>query len=489
MLCSASESIAKASEVTINLNARTHPPGMQQLVSAADAERLNCHVLGLEIRPVYRNPQTGEIYQDVLRRLRRGVNRALKQAFFTFALNRTNVRPQHYYVLGRRSLPKLVWNVDRQLAEVSSQFKFLLLTTPVNAERSWHTFAEEDFQKEPRFQYRPVDSDPLLLKRKLLGIRTEQIEDPALEHVFRQTQDELDRQITMLADIGTRKFLPGSLQVFGGVPASLAQLADEILRRLHAAESHRKKNESEPRNSPGCATREIQFYRRQMKGFTARAIVRDDMYSGLLSTGGNLLIGRETTLVARRAEALLQHEVGTHLVTYYNGASQPLRLLKVGLAGYDGLQEGLAVLSEYLVGGLSQSRMRTLAARVVATDQMVRGVPLAEVFRMLTEQSGFEPRTAFTIAVRVYRGGGLTKDAVYLKGLVEILDYLRDGGEMETLLVGKMAVDHIPIIRELLLRGVLHPPPLRPRWLDHPLAAAQLDKLRAAKTVLDLIES
>ena len=183
------------------------------------------------------------------------------------------------------------------------------------------------------------------------------------------------------------------------------------------------------------------------------------MYSGLLSTGGNLLIGRETTLVAGRAEALLQHEVGTHLVTYFNGASQPLRLLKVGLAGYDGLQEGLAVLSEYLVGGLSQSRMRTLAARVVATDQLVRGVPLVEVFRMLTEQAGFEPRTAFTIAVRVYRAGGLTKDAVYLKGLVEIFQYLRDGGEMEPLLVGKMAVDHIPIIRELLFRGVLHPPP------------------------------
>ena len=75
----------QASEVAINLNARTHAPGMQQLVSASDAERLSCHVLGLEIRPVYRDPQTGEIYQDVLRRLRRGVNRALKQAFFTFA--------------------------------------------------------------------------------------------------------------------------------------------------------------------------------------------------------------------------------------------------------------------------------------------------------------------------------------------------------------------------------------------------------------------
>ena len=62
------------------------------------------------------------------------------------------------------------------------------------------------------------------------------------------------------------------------------------------------------------ATREIQHYRRHMKGFAAQAVVRDDIYTGLLSTGGNLYIGRETTVAAHRVEGLLQHEVGTHLV-------------------------------------------------------------------------------------------------------------------------------------------------------------------------------
>ncbi len=288
----------KGSEVTIVVQSRTHPPGMHQLISAADALRLNCHVLGLEIRPIYRSPETGEVYQALLRRLRRGVTRALKQAFFAFALNRTNVRPQHYYMLGRRSLPQMVWSVDRQLADVSSQFKFLLLTTPVNAERSWHTFAAEGYQTEPRFLYRPLENDPLLLKRKLLRIRTEQIEDPTLEHVFRQTQDELERQIIMLSDIGTRRFLPGSLQVFGGVAPSLAELADEILKRLPRSEPA-EPDRMGAKEFARRATREIQYYRQSMKEFTPQAIVRDDMYSGLLSTGGNLLIGRETTLGAR----------------------------------------------------------------------------------------------------------------------------------------------------------------------------------------------
>ena len=187
------------------------------------------------------------------------------------------------------------------------------------------------------------------------------------------------------------------------------------------------------------------------------------MYSGLLATGGNVFIGRETCIPERRANALLQHEVGTHLVTYYNGAIQPLRLLKVGLVGYEAFQEGFAVLSEYLVGGLSRGRMRTLAARVIATDQLIKQISFAEVFQQLVDEFGFEPRTAYTITLRVFRGGGLTKDALYLRGLVEILQYLGKGGELEPLLVGKIATNHIPVVREFLLRGILRNPPLRSR--------------------------
>ena len=473
--------------VEIDLDARNHPPRMAQLIAQADAERLKCHVLGLEVRPVYRDSATGEVYDAILRTLHRSLGLALKKTFFSFSLNRTNIRPQHYFVLGRKSLPKHVWNVDRQLAEVSSQFKFLLLVTPINAERAWYTFSESGYRKEPQFQYRPVGTDPLLLKRRLLSIRTEEIEDPTLAHLFRQTQDELDRQITMLADVATRRFLPGSLQVYRGVEPPLLDLARDILGLFPRTEEEEGTTIS-AKEFARRANREIRYYQRQMSSFTGRTMVRDDMYSGLLSTGGNLLVGHETTLAEGRVDALIQHEVGTHLVTYYNGQAQPLRLLKVGLAGYDGLQEGMAVLSEYLVGGLSRGRMRTLAGRVVATDQMAAGTAFSETFRLLVERHGFEPRTAFTITLRVYRGGGLTKDAVYLRGLVQFLEYARRSNDLEPLFVGKLAADHIPIIRELLLRGVLRKPALRPRYLDDPAAIERLERVKAGMTVLDLLE-
>ena len=70
---------------------------------------------------------------------------------------------------------------------------------------------------------------------------------------------------------------------------------------------------------------------------------------------------------------------------------------------------------------------------------MLNGASFIETFRALNHNYDFSQRTAYTIAMRLYRGGGLTKDAVYLRGLLQILRYLREGGELEPLFVGKVA--------------------------------------------------
>jgi uncharacterized protein (TIGR02421 family) len=203
---------------------------------------------------------------------------------------------------------------------------------------------------------------------------------------------------------------------------------------------------------------------------------------------GNLLIGTRTTVPAARIEALIQHEVGTHILTYLNGKAQPLRQLYVGLPRYEELQEGLAVLSEYLAGGLTRPRLRLLAARVVAARHLVEGASFVDVFRELNTLYGFERRTAFTITMRTFRCGGLTKDAVYLRGLVALLKYLKDGGVLDQLFVGKISLDHIAIIKELQWRKVLHPSPLRPRYLEDSKTAAKMDNLRNGLSLLNLVK-
>ena len=232
---------------------------------------------------------------------------------------------------------------------------------------------------------------------------------------------------------------------------------------------------------------EFDYYRGICPAFKARTLVSADV-GGLIVSRGKLMINADLSLAPSRVVALLAHEVGTHLVTYYNGRAQPFQQLYSGLAGYEELQEGLAVLSEYLVEGLSRSRMRQLAARVVAVRYLADGASFVETFRALDDEFGFTQRTAYNITMRVYRGGGLTKDAVYLRGLRAILRYVQKGGDLNPLLVGKMAIEHIPIIKELQYRKVLKPVPIVPRYLQDEAALRRLERLRGSTgTVVDLV--
>ena len=120
-----------------------------------------------------------------------------------------------------------------------------------------------------------------------------------------------------------------------------------------------------------------------------------------------------------------------------------------GFAGYEQMQEGIAVLAEYLVGGLNINRLRLLAARVVAVDALIKGAGFIECFNLLKKDYGFASKTSFNIAMRVYRGGGYTKDAIYLKGIIQVLNYIKNGGTIENLYAGKYALEHVPLIKEL----------------------------------------
>ena len=84
-----------------------------------------------------------------------------------------------------------------------------------------------------------------------------------------------------------------------------------------------------------------------------------------------------------------------HLLTWFNGSTQGLSIFRTGLAQYEGVQEGLGVFAEWAVGGLTFTRARLLAGRVVAVDAMLRGAGFVDCFDLLTRDRGFRPATRF----------------------------------------------------------------------------------------------
>ncbi len=477
----------KPAEVEIEQGRRWRPPGLAPVFATQEMRGLRGLEIGLGVAPIYRSPDGDTVYPLVLRALRRALSPALKRTFHQFAQTHTSHTPPSYQALGRRRVVKAVWEVDEQLAAISDSFDFLLLVTPVNIESAWHRFKRKGFQEAPVFQYRPRPIDPVLMKRRLYQIPIERIEDPTLAQLFWEKQAELDRQLTMLADRDTRRFLYGGLQSYGRPDSQIVSTARDLLDEIPSrTRDVGPKGHLDAAAFAERAREELRYYHRMDPAFTATAQVREDMYSGLMVSRGRLLVGGNARIPRGRVEALLSHEVGTHLVTYYNGRAQPLRQLYVGLAGYDELQEGLAVLAEYLVGGLSRARLRLLAARVIAAHSIVEGASFAEVFRLLDRTYEFDQKTAFTVTMRIFRGGGLVKDAVYLRGLLRVLDYLKKGGKLEPLFVGKIAAVHAPLIEELRWRKVLRPVPLRPRFLENEDSLQRLRELRNGRSLVEM---
>jgi uncharacterized protein (TIGR02421 family) len=359
--------------------------------------------------------------------------------------------------------------IDHALAQTAGSMQFLLDVTPVNADEVRQQFAAGRVG-EPQFTYRPLEVSPDVLAKALDNIDVASVEDATLGHLLRAKHRELALQIEMLKARDTADFSALSIQLYGAASPELQGQAENILARVHRTES--------PGDSLAAAEflelaqAEIDHYREIDPEIDIHAEVRDDV-NGVMVSGNTLLIDTDSVVQRARANALIQHEVGTHLVTQVNGVAQPVRVLGSGLAGYDETQEGLAVLAEIGCGQLTPFRLRQLAARVITVHRMHGGADFVEAWRALVDE-GFPENSAFTTTMRAFRSGGLSKDAIYLRGLVELLVHLRGGGELDLLWLGKFSLEDLPLIRDLDERGVLRPPRLTPRYLEDPEARSRL---------------
>ncbi len=464
-----------------------HPEGKKPLLDKQQLKDAGCLLIGLEVPPVYRSEE-GEDYPVFFRSFKDDFVVALHKSIFEFIRIQSSSGVKSYRALGQKKLQKNVVEIDKQLAEIETSYQFLWLVSPSNIRNIKDTFFESHYEKVLNYHYRLLPFDPDVLKRKLYNLKMEDIDDPALSYIFREKREELDLQISMLTERGSDNFFYNSMMLFGKIDRDLQQKAETVLRDVPEKEDRDFDSIMKAEDFKVLANREFDYFREQDKNFSSKVHVRDDV-NILMVSRGELYLPSDYKLNASETHALIQHEIGTHVLTYYNGNQQPLRLLSIGLTDYDTLQEGLAVLSEYLVGGLTGNRMRTLAGRVVAASARMHGADFQEIFRLLNKDYNFTPQRAFNITSRIMQGGGFTKDISYLKGLVQLKEHLEQGGELAPLLTGKFALEHMTIINELQERRVLSPVKLTPRYLHTEETKEKLRKIREGIPLSQLINA
>ncbi|MBZ0115665.1 MAG: DUF1704 domain-containing protein, partial [Sandaracinaceae bacterium] len=165
----------------------------------------------------------------------------------------------------------------------------------------------------------------------------------------------------------------------------------------------------------------------------------------------------------REALRFAVHEVLGHAVAAANARDQPLRLFEIGTAGAFDAQEGLALHLEERAGVLDAYRLRTLAARVLATDRMHAGASFGETARWLYREHSFSALDSVAIAERAYRGGGVARDVGYLHGWLVVRAAVSAGApSLDVLRAGRIGLPTARMLPALVEAGLARAPRYRP---------------------------
>ncbi|MEW4467838.1 tyrosine/phenylalanine carboxypeptidase domain-containing protein [Parasphingorhabdus sp. JC815] len=368
--------------------------------------------------------------------------------------------------------------VDEELARMDSQIDWLTRLTPVNINAIKHEFIASGYRNMPDSEYgEGLSNDAPVLRRNLFALPIDKIENSLIEALLLEKQRELDRQIELVRMRDREGFILASVDLFGSVDEHLLEQAQDIMSNVPNKSSD--KQDSDANDFANAARKATAFYSTINPDFTCDVIIDPNPGTALYTSFGNLHIATDYQVAHSRIAPLIQHEIGTHVVTRHNGRCQPLHTLAGGLADYDELQEGLAVLAEYLAGYLPADRLRVLAARVIAAHMAVDEFSGADIYACFVDEFHMESEVAFDTALRAKRGGGLTKDALYLKGLSELLAYLHHDGELEILFLGKFALKQLHSLEKLLEQGIILPPDIIPQFLFDKAAQKRLQRVRS----------
>ncbi|PZX37911.1 uncharacterized protein (TIGR02421 family) [Nonlabens dokdonensis] len=342
-----------------------------------------------------------------------------------------------------------VLDIDANIHRIVKNLELLAYINPLNIAQERKEFFKSKYTHEPKFKYRKLKFKPYKLHRMFFSQRLERIEDEDIRSLYKDiiyTYSGLVQCIETISESNS-KFYFNSLRFFGTPTEKMVENAKFILH-FQNEELVEKKHDAilstEEAEAFFINYRELydfDFTIKTSSAMSAAAMVSNKDRSLILKKG-HLYSQHELNVLAH-------HEIGVHLVTTFNAIDQPLKIFSNGFPNNVETQEGLAVMSEYMSGNLTLNRLKELAYRVIATDSLIKGYSFADTFDLIHSQYKLDRERAFNITLRTHRGGGFTKDALYLSGLKKIYDLHKSNTNFDNMLLGKCSLEYNPIIEKM----------------------------------------
>ena len=415
----------------------------------------NTLVLATEISKIYCDEKTGEIYPQVIKNIQARFKKAILNNANLYVNDLTNWKYNDKNMLLDNSITKTIQKIDNHLYRLLRNFEMLTYINPINVNSEKARFFKSKFTVNPNFKYKPIKINPYELTKSLHSIDTTQIEDITIRHLYESVITGCIDKINLLSSIGTDKFLYNSLRYFGRPNKVDIRNAEYILLLPEIKEENIRAQRFGVDKAKEIFEEAFENY-----GFKGKIKVDKKSLSTVMVVNSTktVVLKDGATFSKNELQYLAEHEIGVHMVTTMNATNNKLKIFSVGLPINTRTGEGMAVLSEYLSGNFTMNRLRELALRVVAVDLMCNGSDFKECFNSLVQDYKIEHNRAYNLVTRVYRGGGFTKDYLYLNGFSQLFKFWKDGNDLTPLLVGKTSIGFYNTIVEMIDRNLIEKP-------------------------------
>tara|TARA_Y100000310_G_scaffold216888_1_gene217960 strand:+ start:4476 stop:5489 length:1014 start_codon:yes stop_codon:yes gene_type:complete len=335
----------------------------------------------------------------------------------------------------------LLKKVDRDLSIIHSKIRISRLS-PVNvSEEKKKVFRDNNY--DPKLKYPKTTRNYSKIEKHLLNLKTDRTVYGVL---LRKKINELLNMLRMIDNVGKREFSKYSIKVYGKPSRELVAEARRIL----------KTDETEVwrRYSKTSMTKKFMdtFV---LKNMNWKVVEKDMVAGATFSTKSKTLyINKNRNYSENDVRRLVVHEIGTHILRSENADKRDYKMFKFGFPGYLETEEGLAAYNEYVSGLLTPRILKNYAGRVLANHLGLKS-SFSTVYNSLLEH--FPKGEAWTLTLRSKRGisntakpGAFTKDHIYLKGFLRVKKYAEVGGNMRKLYIGKIGVEHVPLLPYIL---------------------------------------